>query len=102
MIINDEVRTFVKAPLPLVKPSTRKDKRFMVEINGKTIHFGAKNGSTYLEHKDKVKRENYLKRHRVNEDWTKINPASLSRWILWGDYTNLNDNIADYKKRFNL
>lgn len=94
----------------LLKPSTRKDKRFMAEINGKLIHFGAsktqsglkKNGNTYLEHKDKIKRENYLKRHRVNEDWTKINPASLSRYILWGDSTNINENIADYKKRFNL
>jgi hypothetical protein len=86
----------------LLKPSTRKDKRFMAEINGKLIHFGAKNGNTYLDHKDKIKRQNYLKRHRVNEDWTKINPASLSRYILWGDSTNINENIADYMKRFNL
>ena len=86
----------------LIKPSTRKGKRFMAEINGKVIHFGAKNGSTYLEHKDKIKRENYLKRHKVNEDWTKINPASLSRFILWGDSTNINDNIEDYKKRFKI
>ena len=86
----------------LIKPSTRKGKRFMAEINGKLIHFGAKNGSTYLEHKDKKKRENYIKRHKVNEDWTKINPASLSRFILWGDSTNINDNIEDYKKRFKI
>lgn len=86
----------------LIKPSTRKGKRFMAEINGKLIHFGAKNGSTYLEHKDKIKRENYIKRHKVNEDWTKINPASLSRFILWGDSTNINDNIEDYKKRFKI
>jgi hypothetical protein len=86
----------------ILNPSTRKDKRFMAEINGKTIHFGSKNGNTYLEHKDKVKRENYLKRHIVNEDWTKINPASLSRFILWGDSTNINDNIEDYKKRFKI
>ena len=86
----------------LIKPSTRKGKRFMAEINGKVIHFGAKNGSTYLEHKDKVKRENYIKRHKVNEDWNKINPASLSRFILWGDSTNINDNIEDYKKRFKI
>jgi ABC-type uncharacterized transport system ATPase component len=95
----------------LIKPSTRKDKRFMAEIgmNGegrstlkKTIHFGAKNGNTYIDHKDKIKRQNYLKRHKVNEDWSKINAGSLSAMILWGNSTNINDNIADYKKRFNL
>jgi len=86
----------------LIKPSTRKDKRFMAEIGDKTIHFGAKNGQTYVDHKDKIKRENYLKRHKVNEDWSKINAGSLSAIILWGNSTNINDNIADYKKRFNL
>ena len=48
------------------------------------------------------KRENYIKRHKVNADWNKINPASLSRFILWGDSTNINDNIEDYKKRFKI
>ena len=43
--------------------SKRKDKRFMAIINGNKYHFGLKNGSTYIEHKDKLKRENYIKRH---------------------------------------
>jgi hypothetical protein len=86
-----------------IKPSTRKDKRFMAVFkNGKIIHFGSKNGSTYTDHHDKKKRENYLKRHRVNEDWTKINPASLSRFILWGDYTSIDGNIASYKRMFDV
>lgn len=86
----------------LIKPSTRKDKRFMAIFPDKIIHFGAKSGQTYIDHSDKVKRENYLKRHIVNEDWKKVNAGSLSRWLLWGNYTNINDNIADYKKRFNV
>ena len=43
--------------------SKRKDKRFMAIIKGKKYHFGLKNGSTYIDHKDKTKRENYIKRH---------------------------------------
>lgn len=86
-----------------VKPSTRKDKRLMAVFkDGKVIHFGAKNGNTYIDHHDKEKRTAYLARHKVNEDWTKINAGSLSRFILWGDYTSIDGNIAFFKRRFEV
>jgi hypothetical protein len=66
------------------------------------ILFGSKNSSTYLDHKDKTKRTNYLNRHKVREDWTKVNPGSLSALILWGDSTNLNTNLNQYLKKFNI
>lgn len=84
-----------------VVKSNRKGKRFMVEINGEVIHFGSKVGSTYIDHKDKQKRQNYLARHKVREDWSKINAGSLSRYLLWSG-TSLKQNIKDYEKRFNL
>ena len=77
-------------------------KRYKVVINNKTYHFGQKGGSTYIDHGDKKKRDAYIKRHKVNEDWTKVNAGSLSRWILWGNSTNIKNNIRDYIKRFNL
>ena len=86
----------------IVVKSNRKGKRFMVEIKGKTIHFGSDVGDTYIDHKDKNKRDKYIARHKVREDWTKINAGSLSRYLLWGQHTNLQDNIKDYKKRFNI
>ena len=82
--------------------SNRKNKRFMAIIKGKKYHFGLKNGSTYIDHKDKKKRENYIKRHEVNEDWSKVNSGSLSRYLLWGNSTSLETNIRDFIKRFNL
>ena len=82
--------------------SNRKNKRFVSIINGKKYHFGLKNGSTYIDHKDKIKRENYIKRHQVREDWTNVNSGSLSRYLLWGHSTSLEANIKDYIKRFNL
>lgn len=86
------------------QPSTRPTKRFMIEFDEpkRTIHFGAKNGSTYIDHKDKIKRKNYLLRHIVNEDWTQINPGSLSSIILWGRTTNLKENLKDYLDYFNI
>ena len=82
--------------------SNRKGKRFMIDIDGVMYHFGSSVGRTYIDHRDKQKRQNYLARHKVREDWSKINAGSLSRWILWGNSTSLAENFKDYKKRFNL
>ena len=70
--------------------------------NIKTIHFGSRHSKTYLDHHDKKKRENYLMRHYVNEDWSEINAGSLSAFLLWGPYTNLNDNLDLYFRNFNI
>lgn len=90
-----------------IEPSTSKNKRFKAILKTdkgqKTIQFGASGGSTYIDHGDKVKRENYIKRHRaLGEDWRGVNAGSLSRYILWGDSTDLKKNITDYKQKFKL
>tara|TARA_R100000773_G_C4212956_1_gene112058 strand:- start:740 stop:1015 length:276 start_codon:yes stop_codon:yes gene_type:complete len=89
-----------------VEKSDRKNKRFVAIFNnGKRIHFGFKGGSTYIDHKDKEKRKNYRARHEVNEKKfysDPYRPATLSRFILWGEATNLNQAIKDYEKKFNV
>ena len=93
-----------------VKPSTAKGKKYTAtfclcrdkpKCKGKKVHFGSSTSQTYLDHHDKAKREAYLKRHRVNENWD--NPTSagaLSRWLLWGDSTSLMMNIQEFRKKF--
>jgi hypothetical protein len=85
-----------------LEESTKKDKRLMATFsNGRIIHFGLKGGSTYIDHKDKTKRENYIARHKVREDFNNPQTAgALSRWILWGDYTDLEKNRKEFVKRF--
>jgi len=87
-----------------IQRSSRVDKRYIAifenELN--PIHFGQRGSRTYVDHHDKVLRANYIARHRVNEDWTRINAGSLSRFILWGYSTDINKNIAFYKKKFKL
>jgi hypothetical protein len=69
----------------------------------KTIHFGAKGMDDYTITKDKEQRERYVKRHSANENFNKPDTAgALSRHILWGDSTSRTQNIASFKKRFNL
>jgi hypothetical protein len=86
----------------LLEKSPRKDKRFVIQIDNKKIHFGAKNGFTYVDGANEKTRENYIKRHRVNEDWNKVNAGSLSRYILWGDNKDINKNLKAFINRFNL
>lgn len=69
----------------------------------KHIPFGAKGYEDYTMHKNKLRRERYLNRHRSREDWTNPQTAgALSKYILWGESTNLQKNIQLFKKRFNL
>jgi hypothetical protein len=86
----------------LIEPSTRKDKRFMATYaNGKVVHFGQANGKTYIDHGDKVKRENYLLRHKKRENWNDpFSAGSLSRYLLWGDTTDLETNHQAFMKKF--
>ena len=88
-------------------PSSRKGKKYEIVIlkdNGRTqtIHFGSKTSQTYLDHKDKTKRDNYIARHAPNEQWDEVNAGSLSRYILWGDSTSLDANLKAYLKRFGI
>jgi len=97
-----------------VKPSDKKDKRLVAKFclsvgeskccdkKKKKVHFGYKGGSTYIDHKDDKKKDAYIARHKVNENWNDPTTAgALARYILWNKKT-LSESIADFKKRFNL
>ena len=69
----------------------------------KKIHFGSRNSQTYLNHHDKLKRNNYLKRHQaLGENWDGINAGSLSAFLLWGDSTDLKTNLYNYLNHFSI
>ena len=87
-----------------ILPSTRKGKRFMVKYdNGKIVHFGMAGGKTYIDEGDKAKREAYLKRHRARENWDDpYSAGSLSRWLLWGDSTDLETNHRLFMRKFKV
>ena len=83
-----------------ITKSNKKDKRFKVYLdNGDEYDFGLKDGETYIDHKDKVKRINYLSRHLGNKKEKELienfipSPALFSAYLLWGKYSNLKNNI---------
>jgi len=70
--------------------------------DGTTTHFGLKGSSTYIDHNDEKKKDAYIARHKVNENWNDPKSAgALARYILWNKKT-LKESIADYRKKFNL
>ena len=87
-----------------LEKSNKPNKKLVITFSepNLTIHFGSKNSSTFLDHHDKVKRSNYLKRHKVNEDWNQINAGSLSAYILWGNTSDMYANLINYLDKFNI
>ncbi len=94
-----------------ISPSSQPDKKYTAVFSEppykttfKTVHFGSKGSSTYLNHNDNKIKDAYISRHAPREDWSfkgRFTPGALSRWILWNKKT-LNQSLADYKKRFYL
>lgn len=83
-----------------VEASPIKTKRFRAFMdNGKHWDFGLDGAKTYIDHKDKTLRLNYLKRHLGNPTEkqliTNLTPSAsvFSAYLLWGKYTDLQKNI---------
>ena len=82
-----------------LKQSSRVDKKYMVTIDNKTIHFGAAGMSDYTIHKDGKRKANYIARHKTRENWQDITTAGFwSYWILWNK-PSLKESIDDLNKK---
>lgn len=99
---------YYKMPYVSIKSSDKAGKKLMAVFtrhNGskKTIHFGQASADDYTITKDKEQRKRYRSRHKKDlstGDYTRA--GYLSWYILWGESASRKDNIASYKRRFNL
>ena len=83
--------------------SSRPAKKYMVEVEGKIIHFGAAGYEDFTTHGDESRKKRYLVRHK-NEDWERsgINTAGFwARWILWNK-PSIRQSVQDINRRFGL
>ena len=88
----------------ILQKSTKSDKKFMVTIGNKTVHFGAKGYSDYTKHKNRSRMHRYETRHRSRENWKKsgLETAGFwSKWILWNK-PGLIESIRDTERRFGI
>jgi len=59
--------------------------------------------SDYTIHKDKDRRKRYRNRHKKDLDTKDFKRAGFLSWyVLWGDSSDLDTAIKDYKNKFNL
>ena len=73
----------------------------MVNVDGRTIHFGATGYQDFTTHKDPKRKTNYLARHS-NENWNDPKTAGFwAKWLLWNQ-RSLADSIRDTERRFNI
>ena len=72
-----------------------------IDTNKKlNVKFGASDYSDYTLNNDDKKKNAYIARHKVNEDWTDpIKRGTLSKFILWNK-KNIIDSVTDYLKYF--
>lgn len=92
-----------------LQKSNRKNKRLMAtfDIDGKIkhTHFGLKNPKvgTFLDHNDIKLRDAYRARHKKDLKTNDPSKAGyLSYYLLWGDSTNLDENVESFIKKFKL
>ena len=58
----------------------------MAEFPNRVVHFGSRDGSTYIDHYDPDIRDAWLARHKVRErDYQSA--GALARWLLWEETT---------------
>jgi len=71
--------------------------------DGKRVSFGHKDYSDYTQTGDKERRRLYRIRHKKDlETGDPRRAGFLSRYLLWGDSTDINTNLREYKRKFSL
>ena len=87
-----------------ISKSDKPKKKYKAKVENKTIHFGHSDYEDYTTHKDPVRKQRYLDRHKTNENWGRsgVDTAGFySRWILWNktsikaSVSNLNNKYSD-------
>jgi transposase-like protein len=100
-----------KVKLVSFSKSDRSGKKYMVRLQTlggktKTIHFGDSTMRDYTSFSPQEKSKHksaYLSRHAKRENWNDPTTAGFwSRWILWGNTSNIKSNLASTRRRFNL
>ena len=88
--------------LKCIEEINEKNKRFKAYFtNGKMVKFGLTNPKqgTYIDHKDKTLRKNYIKRHLKDLNTNDFTRAGyLSLFLLWNKKT-LKESMRDYNRR---
>jgi hypothetical protein len=96
----------------LIKKSDQKTKKWVATFRTESdtdgrkrigiqhVYFGDTRYEDYTQHKDKNRRALYRKRHQNDRLDDPTSPGTLSYWILWGESTNFNTNLAAFRRKY--
>ena len=66
----------------------------------KKVSFGASGYSDFTKHKDEERKERYIARHKVNQDWKDYTTSDMwAKNILWNKPT-IEASVKDTNKKF--
>tara|TARA_R100001224_G_C4025122_1_gene150692 strand:+ start:1759 stop:2046 length:288 start_codon:yes stop_codon:yes gene_type:complete len=90
-----------------IKPSKVRKKKWTAifekkDGRKKTINFGAKGYDDYTIGGTDKQRSAYLARHKKDKINIPDSAGSLSYWILWGKSKDMEKNIKDFRKKFDV
>lgn len=90
-----------------IKFSNRKNKKYVAVFlldNEKiqNVHFGDSRYLDYTQHHNVLRKARYTWRHKKEVNQPPNTPGALSLGILWGDSTDINKNIQNYIKKYDL
>ena len=85
----------------IIKKSTNPKKKYDAIINGsKKVSFGASGYSDFTKHKDEERKERYIARHKVNQDWKDYKTSGMwAKNILWNRPT-IEASVRDTNNKF--
>lgn len=85
--------------------SPRFDKKYtIITPEGSRIDFGAKGYSDFTKHHDPERKQNYISRHAIREDFSHRGMYTAgwwSRWLLWNK-PSIQESIKDIEKNFRI
>ena len=76
----------------------------VIPPKGRTVHFGAKGAGDFTKHNDENRKERWIARHKVNENWGKSGIDTAGFWaknLLWNK-PSIEASVKDIEKRFDI
>ena len=81
--------------------SSRKEKKYMVKMDGKTIHFGAAGMDDFTITGDEEQKKRYMARHR-KENWNdRFSAGFWAKHVLWNK-KSISGSLRDIQRRFGI
>ena len=84
----------------VIRRSSKRNKKFAADVNGKIVRFGDPKYDDFTTHKNSKRKKSYIARHRKNKNWDDMKTAGFwSKNLLWNKRT-LKGSVANLNKRY--